>query len=67
MYNNIDLYQRENVFEHVNRNIQYIWINKCTCTEYFKSKTRSKQVYTGLVFFLDLLDKPVGLVDKLNY
>lgn len=40
--NNIDLIWRDNVFDHVNRNIQYITMSVFTCTEYLKSKTTFK-------------------------
>lgn len=45
--NNINLIWRDNVFEHLNRNIQYIKMSVFTCTEYLKSKKLSKQVCTG--------------------
>lgn len=65
--NNIDLIWRDNVFDHVNRNIQYITMSVFTCTEYLSPKQLSKQVCTG--WSLDLSDKPVEIVDnyKLNY
>lgn len=61
--NNINLIWRDNVFDYVNRNIQYMTMSVFTCTEYLKSKTLS----TG--WSLDLSDKPVEIVDnyKLNY
>lgn len=50
--NNINLIWRDNVFDYVNRNIQYITMSVFTCTEYLKSKKLS----TG--WSLDLSDKP---------